>query len=70
MQINFGGSFNPTMDINVQQNFQQIYQICANNHVCENCPVYKQDGLHDGNNMVTICHKVAEKLVKQGKANG
>lgn len=71
MQINFGGGgFNPTMDINIQKNFQQIYQICSNNHVCEDCPVYKQDGLHGVNNEIIMCHKVEEKLINRGKNNG
>lgn len=49
--------------------FNQISQICANNHVCEKCPIYLNNGLHT-NQDVTICHKVAEKFMKEKMRNG
>ena len=47
-----------------QDTFLEIQKICTDHFACKNCPVYENDGLHN-NNSVTICQKVADKIIKE-----
>ena len=70
MNMNFNGFNMGNVQIN-QGAFQEIQKICTEHPACKNCPVYDNYGLHSGDNIVTICHKVGERIVKeQQNGNG
>lgn len=65
MNINFNGFNIGQMG---QNPFEEIQKICTEHFACENCPAYANYGLHssiNNNNIVTMCQKIAERIVRE-----